>query len=327
MKTARIVLVGVVTLVLVAFGFGWVPNVIQAAEPNFFRLVVPHAPGSAADGHARLLSDRLAKVLGKPVVVENLPGAGSIKGVHEIVRAPKDGYTIGLTTSNIVVTPSLYEKMPYDLLKDVTPISIIAADSFVLVVNPSVPARDLKELLSLVKSQPGKLNYASPGSGTMPHLVAELFCSEAGVKITHVPYKGGSQIMTDVIGGHVEMTFLTVGQSAQLIKAGKFRALGVSSLKRSPTLPDVPTLAESGLPNYNYVGWITVIGPANLPQAIVKKLNGAVLEVLKLKEVRDAHAAQGSETLGTSPEEAARIFETDLVKNAKLVKQSGAKME
>jgi tripartite-type tricarboxylate transporter receptor subunit TctC len=327
MKTARIVLVEVVALVLMILTLTLVPAVLRAAEPNFYRLVVPHAPGSAADGHARLLSERLAKVLGKPVVVENIPGAGSIKGVHEVVRAPKDGYTIGLTTSNIVVTPSLYEKMPYDLLKDVTPISIIAADSFVLVVNPSVQARNLKELLSLAKSQPGKLNYASPGSGTVPHLVAELFCTEAAVKITHVPYKGGSQLITDVIGGHVEMTFLTVGQSAQLIKAGKFRALGISSLKRSPTLPDVPTLAESGLPNYNYIGWITVIGPANLPPAIVKKLNSAVLEVLKLKEVQDAHVAQGSETLGTTPEEAARIFETDLAKNAKLVKQSGAKMD
>jgi len=327
MKTARVILLEVVMPVLVAFTFVLAPAVIQAAEPNFYRLVVPHAPGSAADGHARLLSDRLAKVLGKPVVVENIPGAGSIKGVHEIVRAPKDGYTIGLTTSNIVVTPSLYEKMPYDLLKDVTPISIIAVDSFVLVVNPTVQARNIKELLSLAKSQPGKLNYASPGSGTVPHLVAELFCTEAGVKITHVPYKGGSQLITDVIGGHVEMTFLTVGQSAQLIKAGKFRALGISSLKRSPALPDVPTFSESGLPNYNYVGWITVIGPANLPQAIVKKLNSAVLEVLKLKEVQDTLTAQGSEVFGTTPEEAARIFEVDLAKNAKLVKQSGAKLE
>ena len=327
MKTSKIALAGVVSLVLVAFAFVLAPTAVQAAEPNFFRLVVPHAPGSAADGHARLLSDRLAKVLGKPVVVENLPGAGGIKGVHEIVRAPKDGYTIGLTTSNIVVTPSLYEKMPYDLLKDVTPISIIAADSFVLVVNPAVPAANLKELIALAKSQPGKLNYASPGSGTVPHLVAELFCTEAGVKITHVPYKGGSQIITDVIGGHVEMAFLTVGQSAQLVKAGKLRALGVSSLKRSSALPDVPTIAESGLPNFSYVGWVTIIGPANMPQSVVKKLNGAILEALKLKEVQDAFAAKGSEVLGTTPEEAAKIFETDLAKNAKLVKQSGAKLE
>ncbi len=325
MKTARIALVGVVIFVLVAFAL--VPAVIQAAEPNFYRLVVPHAPGSGADGYARLISDRLAKVLGKPVIVENLPGASSIKGVHEVVRAPKDGYTIGLTTSNIVVTPSLYEKMPYDLLKDITPISIITADAFLLIVNPAVPARNLKELISLAKSQPGKLNYASPGSGTVTHLAAELFCTEAEVKITHVPYKGGSQVITDVIGGHVEMTFLTVGQSAQLIKAGKLRALGVTSLKRSSTLPDVPTIAESGLPNYNYTAWVTVIGPANLPQTIVKKLNGAVLEVLKLKEVRETLAAQSTEIIGTTPEEAARIFETDLAKNAKLVKQSGIKLD
>ena len=327
MKAARIVLAVCVALALAAFTLTVASTAPQAAEPNFYRLVVPHAPGSAADVHARLLSDRLAKVLGKPVVVENVPGAGGIKGVQEIVRAPKDGYTFGLTTSNIVITPSLYKDLPYDLMRDVTPISIIANDLFVLVVNPAVPARSLKELLSLAKSQPGKLNYASPGSGTVPHLVAELFCSEAGINITHVPYKGGSQIITDVIGGHVEMTFLTVGQCLQLVKAGKFRALGVSSLKRSSALPDVPTIAEAGVPNYNYIGWITVIGPAKLPQAIVKKLNGAALEVLKLKEVQDAFAAQSTEIVGTTPEEATRIFETDLATNAKLVKQSGAKLE
>jgi tripartite-type tricarboxylate transporter receptor subunit TctC len=314
-------------LVLAALGFMCGPAGLQAAEPNFFRLIVPHSPGSGADGYARVLSEPLGKILGKPVVVENIPGAGAIKGVHEVVRAPNDGYTIGLTTSNIVIVPSLYKEIPYDLLKDVTPISIIGSDAFVLVVNPAVPAKSVKELISLAKSEPGKLNYASPGSGTVPHLVAEMFCSEADVKITHVPYKGGSQIITDVIGGHVEMAFLTVGQSRQLVQAGKFRALGISSLKRSSALPDVPTMAESGLPNFSYIGWVTIIGPANMPQAVVKKLNGAILEVLKVKEVQDAFAGKGSEVLGTTPEEATRIFETDLAKNAKLVKQSGAKLE
>jgi tripartite-type tricarboxylate transporter receptor subunit TctC len=327
MGTSRIVWVGVMVLAFAGFTFMVAPPAVQAAEPSFFRLIVPHAPGSGADGYARLLSDRLAKVLGKPVVVENMPGAGGIKGVQEISRAPKDGYTIGLSNSNIVIIPSLYKKMPYDLLKDVTPISIIANDPFVLVVNPAFPAHSIKELIALAKSKPGKLNYASAGSGTVPHLVAELFCSEAGVEMTHVPYKGGSQIITDVIGGHVEMTFLTVGQSAQLVKAGKLRALGVSSVKRSSALPDVPAMAESGLPNYSYIGWITVIGPANLPPALVKKLNSAILEVLHLKEVRDAFAAQSSEVLGTTPEEAAKIFEADLAKNAQLVKRSGATVD
>lgn len=325
MKKARVVLMGVGVLTLVIFAL--VTPMLQASEPKFFRMVVPHAPGSAADGHARLLSDPLAKILGKPVVVDNVPGAGGLKGVLEIARSSNDGYTIGLSTSNIVVLPSLFEKMPYDLLKDISPISIIATDPFVLVVNPSVPARNLKELISLAKSQPGKLNYASPGNGTIPHLVAELFRTEAGLNITHIPYKGGGQIITDVIGGHVEMTFLTPGQCAQLVKGGKLRALGVTSLERSTPLPDVPTIAESGLPNFSYVGWITVIGPANLPQATVKKLNASILEVLKLKEVRDSLIARGSEVLGTTPEETARIFEADLIKNAKLVKQSGARLD
>ncbi len=327
MKTRRMVWVGVMVLALASFALLQVPADVQGAEPTFIRLVVPHAAGSGADGHARLLSEPLAKVLGKPVVVENIPGAGAIKGVHEVVRAPKDGYTIGLTTSNIVIVPSLYKEMPFDVLKDITPISIIAADAFVLAVNPAVPAKNVKELVSLAKSQPGKLNYASPGSGTVPHLAAEMFCTEGDVKITHVPYKGGSQIITDVIGGHVEMTFLTVGQSAELVKAGKLRGLGVSSLKRSAALPDVPTIAEAGLPNYSYIGWVTVIGPANLPPDIVKKLNSAVLEALKSKEAKEGFAAKGAEILGTTPEEAAKMFETDLAKNAKLVKQSGAKLE
>jgi tripartite-type tricarboxylate transporter receptor subunit TctC len=327
MKASRIAWVGSMVLVLAGFTFLSFSTTAQSAESGFFRMIVPHAPGSGADGHARLMSDSLAKVLGKPVVIENMPGAGGIKGVTEISRAPKDGYTFGLTNSNIVIIPSLYKKMPYDLLKDLTPISITATDSFVLTVNPGVPARSVKELIALAKSQPGKLNYATAGNGTVPHLVAEMFCSEAGVTITHVPYKGGSQIITDVIGGHVEMTFLTVGQSAQLVKTGKLRALGVSSLQRSSALPDLPTLAESGLPNFNYIGWITIVGPANLPQPLVKKLNGALMEVLKLKEIRDRLAAQSSEVLGTTPEEAARIFEADLVKNAKLVKQSGASLD
>jgi tripartite-type tricarboxylate transporter receptor subunit TctC len=278
MKTSRIVLVGVVSLVLVVFSLALAQTAVRAAEPNFYRLVVPHAPGSAADGHARLLSDRLAKVLGKPVVVENLPGAG-IKASMKLC-APKDGYTIGLTTSNIMVTRA-FTKMPYGLLK-ASRRSRLSRPIHFLVVNPAVPARNVKELISLAKSQPGKLNYASPRIGTVPHLVAELFCAEAGVKITHVPYKGGSQIITDVVGGHVEMTFLTVGQSAQLIKAGKFRALGVSSLKRSSTLPDVRQ-SPSPVPT-SYIGWITVIGP-RVCRNPLSEAEGAVLGV-KLKEVR-----------------------------------------
>jgi tripartite-type tricarboxylate transporter receptor subunit TctC len=323
MKTSSTIVTRLFVLILAAFIC--IPAVaIQAAEPTAFRMVVPHAAGSGVDGYARLLSDRLAKVLGKPVVVENFPGAGGIKGMTEIIRASKDGYTIGLTSSNLAIYPSIFKDLPYDPIKDVTPISIVGTDTFVLVVNPAVPARNVKELIAYAKSQPGKLNYGSAGNGSVLHLAAELFCSEADVSITHVPYKGGSQLTTDLLGGHVGMALISVSQAIQQVKAGKLRALGVSSLKRHPAMPDVPTIAESGVPNYSYLGWVALIGPPNLPQPVTKKMNAALLEVLKLKDVQDAIATQGSVIVGSTPEEAARILKADVDINAKIVKKSGA---
>ena len=327
MKTSRIAQVGVVGLILVAFMFMLTPVAVRGAEKDFYRLIVPHAPGSGVDVNARNLSDRFAKALGKPVVIENIPGAGGIKGIQEIARAPKDGYTIGLTSSNVVINPSIYKDLPYDPIKDIAAISIVGVDSFVLATYPAVPAANLKELIALAKLQPGKLNYGSAGNGSVLHLAGELFCSEAGVKITHVPYKGGSQLMTDLIGGHVEMAFLSIPQCLQQVKAGKLRAIGLSIPKRSSALPDVPTLAESGLPNYSYDAWWALLGPANLPPDVIKRLNAAVKETIGSKEVKEKFAPQGTELVGSTPEEAARIFEKDLAKNAKLIKQSGAKLD
>jgi tripartite-type tricarboxylate transporter receptor subunit TctC len=327
MKTSRIALAGFMVVTIAAFAFVCMPTAAQSAEPTSIRLVVPSAAGSGADSYARLLSDRLGKILGKPVVVENFPGAGGIKGVQEIIRAPRDGYTIGLTNSNIVIYPSIFKDLPYDPTKDITHISIIGTDAFVLVTYPGLAVQTTKELIAMAKSQPGKLNYGSPGSGSVPHLVAALFLSQAEVNITHVPYKGGSQLTMDVMGGHVQLAFMAIAQGVQQIKAGKLRALGVSSPKRHPALPEVPTLAEAGLPNYSYEGWVALVGPPNLPQPIVKKVNAALLEVLKLKEVRDGFATQGTQIVGSTPEEAARIFKADLEKNARAVKQSGAKQD
>jgi len=327
MKKSKIGLVGVVDLLVIAFIFMVTPVAVRGAEKDFYRLVVPHAAGSGVDVNARNLSDRLSKALGKPVVIENIPGAGGIKGIQEIAQAPKDGYTIGLTSSNLVINPSIYKQLPYDPIKDITAISIVGTDSFILVTYPAVPASNPKELIALAKSQPSKLNYGSAGNGTVLHLAAELFCSEAGVKITHVPYKGGSQLMTDLIGGHIEMAFLSVPQCLQQVKAGKLRAIGLSTTKRLPALPDVPTLAESGLPNYNYDAWWALIGPANLPPDVIKRLNAAVKETIGSKEIQEKFAPQGCQLVGSTPEEAARIFKEDLAKNAKLVKQSGMQPE
>jgi tripartite-type tricarboxylate transporter receptor subunit TctC len=327
MKTSRVVLMGMVALVLVAFTFGVAPTTTQAAEPTAYRMVVPHAAGSGADRYARLLSDRMAKVLGKPVVVENYPGAGGIKGMLEIIKAPKDGYTFGLTTANVVIYPSVMKNLPYDPLKDITPIGIIGEDYMVIVANPGLAVRNIKELIAMAKAQPGKLNYGSPGSGTVPHLSAELFLHQAGIKITHVPYKGGSQLTADVMGGHVPLGSMVFSQATEQTKAGKLRMLGVTGAQRHPAMPDVPTIAEQGVPGYSYKAWAALIGPANLQQPITRKINAALQEVLKLKEVRDGIVAQGSIVVGGTPEEAAKTFKADFEKNANAVKASGVKFE
>lgn len=326
MKTAKIVWVVFVGMILVAFIWMLAPAAAKAAEKDFIRMIVPHAPGSGVDVQARTISDGLAKALGKPVVVENLPGAGGIIGLQEIARASKDGFTIGMASSNMVILPSMHKTLPYDTVKDFTPVSIVGTVSVVLVTNPASPFRNLKELIALAKSQPGKLSFGSAGIGSVLHLAGELFCSEAGVKLTHVPYKGGGQLMTDVMGGHVDMGFIALPSCVEQVKAGKLRAIGVSTPKRASGLPDAPTLAESGLPNYSYDAWVALLGPANLPEPIIKRLNTAVLETLKVKEIRQALLVH-SEIVGSTPEEAKRILEADLIKNAKLVKQAGVKVD
>jgi tripartite-type tricarboxylate transporter receptor subunit TctC len=323
MKKSCIAFVGIVIFVCSLLMFALAPVAVQAAEPTAIRLIVPHSPGSAVDNYARLLSDQLAKVVGKPVVVENFPGAGGIRGAQELIKAPKDGFTIGMTNSNIAVYPSIIKDLPYDPVKDITQISIIGKDVFLFTINPKVAARNVKDLVALAKSKPGKLSYGSAGSGSIPHLVCELFCSEADVKITHVPYKGGSQLLADLLGGHIDMACLAVAQGGEQVRAGKLLALGVSAPKRHPAVPNVPTIVEAGIPGAIYEGWVALIGPPGLPQPIVKKWNDALLQVLKLKEVQESLAAQGTLIVGSTPEEAARVWKADIDKNAKLVKQSG----
>ena len=316
-----------VMFVALAFMFTQMPATVQAAEKDFIRLIAPNAVGSTVDFTSRLISDGLGKALGKEVVVENLPGAGGIVGTQQLVRAPKDGFTIGVVSDNHVIIPSIYKNLSYDPIKDVTQVSILAINTLVLVTNTALPVRDVKELIDLAKSQPGKLTYGSAGNGSVLHLAGALFCSEAGVNITHVPYKGGSQLATDLVGGHVSMGVVGMSTILQQVKAGKLRALAVTLPKRSPALPDVSTLVEAGVPGYSFTSWIAMIAPANLPQPVVKRLNAAALETLKLKEVREGFAAQGLEPVGSTPEDAKRTFETDIVKKAQIVKQSGAKLE
>ncbi|WP_438943660.1 tripartite tricarboxylate transporter substrate binding protein [Noviherbaspirillum malthae] len=299
----------------------------QVMGEKSVRLIVPLTAGSTVDAIARVMANQYAKSMGHPVVVENLVGAGGLTGTAQLVRAPKDGMTIGMVSSNHVINPSIYKSVPFDAIKDITPISVIGTVPLVLVTHPSVPAKDLKELIALAKEKPGELNYGSAGNGSSLHLAGELFKSEAGVDLRHIPYRGTGPLTNDLLGGQVQMGFVSVTAVAPHIKAGKLRAIAVSTSKRSTVLPDVPTVAEQGLPNYSFDAWIALIGPAGLPAATVNKLYGDTKTALGTKEVQDSLAAQGIMVIGSAPESAAQFFKTELEKHTRLVKQSGARLE
>lgn len=304
-----------------------VPASAQSIGDKTVRLIVPLTAGSTVDAIARVTGNQYAKLFGHPVVIENLVGAGGMMGTAQLVRAPKDGMTLGMVSSNHVINPSIYKSVPFDAIKDITPISVIGTVPLVLVTHPSVPAKDLKELISLAKAKPGELNYGSAGNGSSLHLAGELFKSEAKIDIRHIPYRGTGPLTNDLLGGQVQMGFVSVTAVAPHIKAGKLRAIGMSTAKRSAVLPDVATLAEQGLLNYSFDAWIAFIGPAGLPAATVNKLYGDTKAVLANKEVQDALAAQGIMVIGNSPQDAAQFFRTELEKHARLVKQSGAQLE
>ena len=292
------------------------------------RLIVPLSAGSTVDAIARAMSNEMAKTFGRPVIVENLAGAGGTTGTLQVVRAPKDGLTLGMISSNHVINPSIYKSVPFDALKDVTPITVIGTVPLVLVVNPTrIPAKNTKDLIALLKSKPGQYNFGSAGNGSTLHLAGELFSTEAGVDIKHIPYKGTGPLVSDLLGGQVEMGFVSVTAAAAHIKAGKLQPIGVSTTQRSALLPDVPTLAESGLPKYSFDAWIALVGPPGLPPALVTKIYNDIKTVMAQKEVQAALAAQGIAVIGSPPEQAVPFFKSELDKHTVLVKRSGATVE
>ena len=288
------------------------------------RLIVPTQAGSQADAVARAMSQSLSKNVGHSVVVENLPGAGGVPGTQQIVRAPKDGSTLGLISSNHVINPFIYKNMPYDALKDITPITVIGTLPLVLVVNPSVRANNTKELIALLKSRPGEYNYGSSGNGTVLHLAGQLFASEAKVNVSHVPYKGAGNYTTDLVGGQIQFGFLTLQTVLPLVKGGKLKAIAVSTAQRVPGLPDVPTLAESGLPQYNFDAWLAIVGPAGMQAQNVAQLQSKIKATLQDKDVQEQLAQQGVIVSTSSAEGATSFFKAELDKHAKIVKQAGA---
>ncbi|MDB5742567.1 MAG: transporter substrate-binding protein [Polaromonas sp.] len=291
------------------------------------RIIVPLTTGSTVDTVARAMSVELAKSMGQPVVIENLPGAGGVTGTAQLVRAPKDGQTLAMISSNHAINPSIYKNVPFDSVKDITPISVFGTVPLVLVVNTSVAAKNTHALVALVKASPGKLNYGSAGNGSVLHLAGELFKEQAGAFITHIPYRGTGPLTTDLMGGQVDMAFLSVTAAAPHIKSGKLRAIGVSTRTRTAVLPDVPTLAESGLPGYSFDAWLAIIAPGGTPKPIVQDLYQKFRTALANKDVQSNLQAQGITILEGTPEQAEPFFVSELAKHAKLVKLSGAVAE
>jgi tripartite-type tricarboxylate transporter receptor subunit TctC len=290
------------------------------------RIVVPFAAGATNDIVARLFAQKLSDQTRRPFTVENKPGGSGIHGAESVAKAAPDGYTLLLgNTSLLAIQVSLYAKLPYDPVQDFAPVSVLAISPSVLIVHPSVPAATVAELVAYAKAHPGKLNYASPGSGTPFHLSAELFQAQTGTRFVHVPYKGAAPAIADLISGHVQLMFDNIPSALPQIRSGKVRAIVITGAARLPLLPEVPTLAEAGLPNAESVSWFAIVTPRGTPTAIIERLHAQIVQAERDPEVRQRLLDLGAEPVGNSPAEAAAHIRAEIAKWAKVVKESGAK--
>ena len=292
------------------------------------RLVVPFSPAGTTDVLARLVGERLSASLGQQFVVDNRPGAAGNIGTAQVAKAEPDGYTLLMgTVGTHAINSSIYPTLPYDPVKDFAPVTLVATVPNVLVVNPEVPANSVKELIALAKEKPGELNFASSGNGTSIHLSGELFKTMAGVDMVHVPYKGSGPAVVDLLGGQVDMMFDNLPSSAPQIKAGKLRPLAVTTKERSPMLPDVPTMAEAGVPGFESYSWFGILAPAGTPEAIVNKLQGEIAKALADPAMRERFAEVGAVPVGDTPAEFADLIAAETAKWAKVVEEAGVKLE
>ncbi|OAI52639.1 MFS transporter [Betaproteobacteria bacterium SCGC AG-212-J23] len=291
------------------------------------KVVVPFGVGGPADIFGRFIAAKLQDALGHPFVIEDRPGAGSIVGTDAVAKSPADGYTLLVMSNTHTVNETLVPKKPFELMKDFAPISGINYSDLMMVIHPSVPAQNLKEFIAYAKANPGKLNYASSGTGTPYHMAGELFKSMAGVDIVHVPHKGSDQARTAILGGQVQMMFDAITTMNANAKAGKVRALGTTGAKRSPVSPDVPTVAEAGVPGYETTIWLGMMAPAGTPRPILEKLNVEINKILATAEVRETWGKQGAQPMGMSIDAFDKFLRADVEKWAKVVKTSGAKVD
>ena len=300
----------------------------QAWPSKPIRIIVPFAPGGPADLLPRLIGPKLTEAWSQPVVVENKPGAGGSIGMEMVAKSAPDGYTLVIgPTGNLVVNQHLFASLPYDPMKDLAPITLIATFSNVLVVHPDVPATTVSELVAMAKAKPGSLSYGSPGTGSQPHLGGEYLKQLAGIEIVHVPYNGTAPALRDLLGGQIQFMFSQTSAALPQIQAGKLRALGVASLKRAAQLPEVPTIAESGLPGFEAVSWYALMAPAGTPKDVVAKLHGEIAKVLQMPDIREKLAAQGGEPVGNTPEQLATLMRSESARYAEIVKRGNIKAE
>jgi tripartite-type tricarboxylate transporter receptor subunit TctC len=302
------------------------------AQPNYpakaIRYVVPFPAGGPLDIVARAIGQELTKAWSQPVIIDNRPGAGGNIGADLVAKAPADGYTILMgAVSTHAINVTLYGKLPYDPIKDFAPITLITSVPNVLVVHPSLPVKNVKDLIALAKARPGQLNFASGSTGSAGHLAGELFDSMAGVEMTHVPYKGAAPAVIDLLGGHVSLMFDNLASALPNIKAGRVRALAVTTLKRSPLLPQLPTISEAGLRGFDISTWFGIFAPAATPPDVVAKLNTEIVRILHTQDMKERLAVLGAEPIGNKPDEFAAFIKAEIPKYAKVIKASGAKAD
>ncbi len=305
-----------------------VPVFAQNYPSKSIRWIAPFPPGGGTDLISRTLAQKLSEAWGQQVLVDNRPGGGGTIGLAVAAKSPADGYNVVLgQLANVGIAPALYSKLPYDPVRDLAPVTLVLSAPLILVAHPSLPANNVRELIALARAKPELITFGSPGNGTTGHLAAEMIKSATGVKMTHIPYKGASPAITDLMGGQIAIYVSTIPPALPLIKSGRLKALGVTSAKRSPALPDVPTISESGLPGYEVTNWYGVMVPAGVPKDILGKLHTEIVRILKLPDVQKRFQGEGGTVAPDTPEQFAAFIKSEIAKWGKAVKDSGARVD
>jgi tripartite-type tricarboxylate transporter receptor subunit TctC len=327
-KMNRVTRLLTIFALMLAGGLYSLPGFAQTYPAKPVRVVVPFAAGGTTDIVTRILAQRMEQIWGQPLIVDNRPGAGGNIGSEIVARSPADGYTLLMATvATHGINASLYRKIPYDPVGDFAPVTLVASTPSVLMLHPSIPAGSVKELIALAKANPGQLNFGSSGNGSSHHLAGELFDSMAGVKMTHVPYKGTAAALVDLLGGRIQLTFDTLPSAMPYVKGGKLKAIAVTSAKRARSLPDLPTIAEAGVPGYEVTSWYGLLAPAGTPPDIVRKLNADFVRAIRIPEVTEKMIEAGAEPVANTPEQFAQFIRSELKKWAIVVQDSGARVD